>query len=112
MLDVEGHGLEHVAELAVEVGELFQVTEVEVGVLAVAQAANVLGEELAVGVDAEELAFGAQMLGSILLGAELEGDALGLHVRYLLLDGEQRLVVPSLGGIVILAFVHAAPPFP
>lgn len=65
--------------------------KVELHVLTFTRAANALGEGLSVGVDVEELAFLAQVGGGLLLGDELEGDALGFHVGYLLFDGEHGL---------------------
>ena len=116
VLQVERHGEQGVAQLAVEVRQDAEVSEVEADVLPVALAADVAFEVAAVGVDAEELALGAQVGGRLLLGDEIEGDTLRPHVGYLLLDGEHGLGV-RLGfaadlRLVRLRFVfHLRPPF-
>ena len=67
--------------------------EVEVDVLAVARPADALLEEEAVRGDLEEVGSLGEVLGGVLLGAQLERDALRLEVLDLLLDREQGLVV-------------------
>lgn len=91
VFDVESHMQRDVAQHAVEVGESPQVPEVEVYVLAVPWAANMLGKELPVCVDAEELALCSQVRLGLILGAKLEADSLCFHVGNLLINGEQRL---------------------
>ena len=68
-------------------------TEVEVNVLAVARPADALLEEGAVRGDLEEVGSLGEVLGGVLLGAQLERDALRLEVLDLLFDREQGLVV-------------------
>ena len=63
--------------------------EVEVGVLAVARPADALVEEGAVRRDLEEICALGEVFGGVLLGAQLERDALRLEVLDLLLDREQ-----------------------
>lgn len=111
MLDVERHEKQGIAEHAVEVGEHFQVAEVQVDVLAGSGAALAPVEELPVGVDAEELALLPQVLRSFLLAAEVEDYALFLHVGHLLLDGQQGLGAPCGVGVCgLFGVVHAGTP--
>lgn len=93
VLQVERHGEQGVAQLAVEVRQDAEMPEVEADVLPVAVAADVAVEVAAVGVDAEELALGAQVGCGLCLGDEVEGYALRFHVGYLLVDVDHRLGV-------------------
>lgn len=65
--------------------------EVEPDVLAVARAADAALEERAVGVELEEVGAVSEVGGSLLLRAEVEGDALALELGYLGGDVEQGL---------------------
>ena len=91
VLHVERQRQQRVAQIAVERGERPQVAEVEVDVLAVARPADALLEEGAVRGDLEEVGSLGEVLGVLLLGAQLERDALRLEVLDLLLDREQGL---------------------
>lgn len=91
VLEVECHRQQCVAQFAVKVGERLEMAKVQIDILAVVHAADMLGEELTVGIDAEELALLAQMGGGLLLGDKAEGDALRIHMGNLLLNGEHGL---------------------
>ena len=68
--------------------------EVKVDVLADVQPIDLPGKELAVGRRAQVVVGAREVVRRALLTAEVEGYALGIHVGYLLLDGQKRLGMP------------------
>lgn len=82
--------------------------------LPVARTAHAPLEEVSVCIELEEIGAVSQVGGSLILAAEVEGYALGLHVGYLLLDGQQELGVPfgvGVDGLFDVFHAGASPPF-
>ena len=102
VLDVERQRQQRVTQVAVKRCERPQVAEIEVDVLPVALAADALVEQDAVGCQLEVVGAVGEVGGGLVLGAEVERDALRFEVGNLLVNCEHGLAL-----LGIAAFRHS-----